>query len=46
MGGVDLAWSWAELQGTPVYVRRFCWDLKQIKQRCINQRAERAHGRQ
>ncbi len=45
MGGTDLAWSWAELQDTPVYVRRFVWDLKQIKQRCINQRTERAHGR-
>jgi hypothetical protein len=44
MGGLRIAWSWSELQETPVYVRRFCWDLKQIKQRCINQRTERGRG--
>lgn len=45
MGAERIAWSWAELQATPVYVQRFVWDLKMIKQRCINQRTERANGR-
>jgi hypothetical protein len=22
-----MGWSWTELQGTPLYVRRYCWDL-------------------
>jgi hypothetical protein len=29
MQGMD--WSWPELEATPMYVRRFCWDLHQIK---------------
>lgn len=26
-----MGWSWEALQNTPVYVRRYCWDLLQIK---------------
>jgi hypothetical protein len=24
-------WSWDELQATPAYVQRYCWDLMQIR---------------
>jgi hypothetical protein len=27
-----MRWSWRELQETPEYVRRFCWDLMQSRQ--------------
>lgn len=26
-----MRWSWPELDDTPEYVRRYCWDLMQIK---------------
>lgn len=26
-----MGWSWTELDATPIYVKRFCWDLLQIK---------------
>lgn len=26
-----MGWTWGALQATPVYVRRYCWDLLQIK---------------
>lgn len=45
MGGTRINWSWQQMQETPLYVRRFVWDLKQIKQRELNRRAERSHGR-
>lgn len=42
MGG----WSWEQLQATPLYVRRYCWDILQIEGEWLeNQRqreAERA----
>lgn len=41
MGGADIAWSWREYQETPLYVRRFCWDLMVIKRRCLAERANR-----
>ena len=28
-----MGWSWTELQDTPLYVRRFCWDLLLIKRK-------------
>jgi hypothetical protein len=43
MGGIDLAWSWRELQETPVYVKRFCLDLLAIKRRVIKEKTERAN---
>lgn len=42
MGGTEIAWSWRELQETPAYVERFCWDLRSIKLRCMAERQERA----
>ena len=33
-----MRWSWAELQDTPLYVRRYCWDL-------LNARAQAEHDR-
>lgn len=27
----EMGWSWADLDNTPLYVRRFCWDLSQIR---------------
>jgi hypothetical protein len=26
-----MGWSWPELDATPEYVRRFCWDLMQMR---------------
>lgn len=23
----EMHWSWRDLQATPMYVRRYCWDL-------------------
>jgi len=45
MGGESLAWSWREMQETPAYVQRFCWDLLMIKRRCMAERAERDAAR-
>lgn len=45
MGGSDIRFSWQDLQDTPAYVQRFCWDLLAIKRRCMNERAERANQR-
>jgi len=42
MGGTEIAWSWREMEETPAYVQRFCWDLLNIKRRCTAERQERA----
>ncbi|AIG81250.1 Hypothetical protein AJAP_42395 (plasmid) [Amycolatopsis japonica] len=26
-----MGWSWPELDSTPEYVRRYCWDLMQAR---------------
>lgn len=26
-----MGWSWQQLQDTPAYVRRYCWDALQAK---------------
>lgn len=26
-----MGWSWPDLQATPAYMRRVCWDLLQIR---------------
>lgn len=39
MGGENLAWSWREMEETPPYVRRFCWDLLNIKRRCMAEKS-------
>jgi hypothetical protein len=31
MRPAGMNWSWTELQATPIYVRRFCWDLLNIR---------------
>jgi hypothetical protein len=31
-------WTWDELQATPAYVRRFCWDLYAIRNRVAAER--------
>ena len=41
MGGENIAFSWRELQETPLYVQRFCLDLLSIKRRNMNERASR-----
>lgn len=41
MGGENIRFSWREMQETPAYVVRFCWDLLNIKRRCIAERANR-----
>jgi len=27
----EMGWSWTDLETAPVYVRRFCWDVSQIR---------------
>lgn len=44
MGGTELAWTWREMEETPAYVRRFCWDLLSIKRRCMAERAKPPPG--
>jgi hypothetical protein len=29
----EMSWSWPELQATPLYVRRYCWDLLLIRRK-------------
>jgi hypothetical protein len=41
MGGENIALGWRDLQELPVYVRRFVWDLLNIKRRCMAERANR-----
>ena len=45
MGSTEIAWSWREMQETPVYVHAFTWDLLLIKRRCMAERAEREASR-
>jgi len=26
-----MGWSWPDLEATPLYVRRYCWDLMQAR---------------
>jgi hypothetical protein len=37
-----MGWSWQELQETPLYVQRFCWDLLQIRREAQHAANERA----
>jgi len=37
-----MGWSWPDLQDTPVYVRRFCWDLLQIKRKAEKDAMDKA----
>jgi hypothetical protein len=35
-----MGWSWDDLVATPLYVRRYCWDLLLIRRQADAQRAE------
>jgi hypothetical protein len=37
----EMGWSWPELEETPTYVRRFCWDISQIRREAEANRADR-----
>ena len=37
-----MKWSWDQLQATPHYVRRFCWDLIQSRNQAEHARIEAA----
>lgn len=39
-----MRWSFADLQATPLYVRRFCVDLLSIRNRCEAEAQRRAQG--
>lgn len=41
----EMHWSWAELQATPPYIRRFCWDFTLARRKAENDAAERERGR-
>lgn len=40
-----MGWSWTDLQNTPMYVRRYCWDLLQIKRKTEHDAIEAAKRR-
>ncbi len=37
-----MGWSWPELDATPIYVKRFCWDLLQIRMAAQKDAIEKA----
>jgi hypothetical protein len=37
-----MGWSWADLEATPLYVRRYCWDLLQARNEAEAAAYERA----
>lgn len=37
-----MGWSWPELQATPMYVRRYSWDLLQARRQAEHDANERA----
>jgi hypothetical protein len=38
----EMKWSWDELQATPLYVRRYCWDIMQVARRVEQDRLDQA----
>ena len=38
----EMHWTWAELQATPLYVRRFAWDFTLARRQAENDAAEKA----
>jgi hypothetical protein len=38
----EMKWSWEELQATPLYVRRYCWDMIQIRRQAEHDEIEEA----
>jgi hypothetical protein len=41
----EMRWSWEQLQATPLYVRRFCWDFTLARRNAEKAAAEREKGR-
>lgn len=39
-----MGWSWQELNATPIYVKRYCWDLIQIKLSAQQDAIKRTRG--
>lgn len=39
---LGMRWSWQELEATPAYVRRYCWDLLQARRTAEQEANERA----
>lgn len=37
-----MGWSWEQLQATPLYVQRYCWDLLQIRREAEQAAYDRA----
>lgn len=40
----EMHWSWADLEATPAYVRRFCSDFTSIRRRIEAAAIERARN--
>lgn len=41
----EMGWTFAELQATPVYVRRYCWDLMVARREAENDAIEREQAK-
>lgn len=41
----EMHWSWDELQSTPVYVRRYCWDFTLARRSAEKDALDRERGR-
>lgn len=42
----EMGWSWADLEATPIYVRRYVWDLmvaRREAQRAAQEKAAQRH---
>lgn len=39
-----MGWSWQELDATPIYVKRYCWDLLQIRIAAQNAKLDKGKG--
>ncbi len=40
----EMHWSWDQLQATPTYVRRYCWDFTLARRSAEQAAAERTRG--
>lgn len=40
----EMHWSWDQLQATPEYVRRYCWDFTLARRAAEQASADRAKG--
>jgi hypothetical protein len=40
----EMRWSWPDLQATPAYVKRYTWDLIQIRRNAESDAARRKGG--